>query len=356
MARRREEKRRLQEMEAERKKELEDAEVKEDLCSNLMTIKNASVSPEGRKYSEGYVSGLKKLTAPEAAASSSKAARNPYPETTDDSKSWYRSKHGAAPAQLPPDTATSAHKPRPGHDTELKITGKSSDPSQDSDLPGFLAKTPYVKEENKLENDIHFESEFPTFSAYLKRTYGQTYQYRTRESSETSEKEAAAGGRGGREADGASSDHPDKRTMREAGDRDRRNINDPLCEYSISDKVASAGRINDQQQRCSSDVEHISRKANYIHSHNKDVALDKPSKISNYENLEQDNSDPKSFLSRSKESIYESSGAAPANSECYNKQLIKVEFLNFYHDTFVQPLQWLYVGVVLMFYAHTDFN
>ena len=95
-------------MEAERKKELEDAEVKEDLCSNLMTIKNASVSPEGRKYSEDFVTGLKKLTAPEAAGSSSKMARNPYPETTDDSKSWYRSKHGAAPAGTSPGPAAGA--------------------------------------------------------------------------------------------------------------------------------------------------------------------------------------------------------------------------------------------------------
>ena len=34
-----------------------------------------------------------------------------------------------------------------------------------------MTKTKVLGEEKKLEQDVHFDSEFPTFSAYLKRTY-----------------------------------------------------------------------------------------------------------------------------------------------------------------------------------------
>ena len=50
-------------------------------------------------------------------------------------------------------------------------------------LPSFIdqkSSTRTENTENVLEEKL-FESEFPSFSAYLKRTYGQTYQYRQRE-------------------------------------------------------------------------------------------------------------------------------------------------------------------------------
>lgn len=50
-------------------------------------------------------------------------------------------------------------------------------------LPSFIDQKNSTRTENTeniLEEKL-FESEFPSFSAYLKRTYGQTYQYRQRE-------------------------------------------------------------------------------------------------------------------------------------------------------------------------------
>ena len=72
-------------------------------------------------------------------------------------------------------------------------------------------------------------------------------------------------------------------------------------------------KIN-EQQKCK-EVEHISRKS----KRSNDERISSASK--GLDEKDQELTD--SFLSRSKESIYESSGAAPANTECFNKQLIK---------------------------------
>ena len=120
-----------------------------------------------------------------------KLTKNPYPETTDDSKSWYRSKLSdggyssklfAENSELLKRTSPRSVTPnkRDVEETDTKsIPFKPKDVPSEADLPGFFAKTSQQADEHRFEKDIHFEAEFPTFSAYLKRTYGQTYQYRT---------------------------------------------------------------------------------------------------------------------------------------------------------------------------------
>ena len=53
------------------------------------------------------------------------------------------------------------------------------------ELPSYLSQEPDRQQESEINTprpdlDLMFEAEFPTFSKYLRRTYGQTYQYRTR--------------------------------------------------------------------------------------------------------------------------------------------------------------------------------
>ena len=289
-----------------------DKDIKEDLCSSLLTIKNASVSPEERRYSEVYLTGLKRLT---AAESDSKDKQEKFygSASTDDSKSWYQSKMsdnklasdqetGKSPRSVTPlnrEQGQSDNKPK----TEMK-NGESS-------IPGFLSKTQQFDVEKKLDQDIHFDSEFPTFSAYLKRTYGQSYTYRTRESSETSGK----GEKRNNEEKNLESVDESKRM-----DIERNRANDLSYEYSISD-IASQ-KINEQHKYKAS--EHISRKANFDidKEQENDVKVMKVSNKDDPLNIE-DTHDSNSFLSRSKESIYESSGSAPNNTECFSKQLIK---------------------------------
>lgn len=289
-----------------------DKNIKEDLCSSLLTIKNASVSPEERRYSEVYLTGLKRLTATE---SDSKAKQEKFygSASTDDSKSWYQSKMsdnklasdqgtGKSPRSVTPvnpEQEQTDNKPK----TEMKI--------KESSIPGFLSQTQQFDVEKKLDRDIHFDSEFPTFSAYLKRTYGQSYTYRTRESSETSEK----GEKRCNEERNLESVDGSKRK-----DIERNRANDLSYEYSISDKASQ--KINEQYKY--KDSEHISRKANFDSDKGKEIDVT-AMKVTNKDdslNIEDPN-DSKSFLSRSKESIYESSGSAPSNSECFSKQLIK---------------------------------
>ena len=289
-----------------------DKDIKEDLCSSLLTIKNASVSPEERRYSEVYLTGLKRLTASES-DSKDKQEKFYGSASTDDSKSWYQSKMsdnklasdqgtGKSPRSVTPvnrEQGQSDNKPK----AEMK-NGESS-------IPGFLSKTQQFDVEKKLDQDIHFDSEFPTFSAYLKRTYGQSYTYRTRESSETSEKGEKL--------------YNEERNLKSVDDSKRMDIernraNDLSYEYSISDKASQ--KINEQHKYKAS--EHISRKANFDidKEQENDVKVMRVSNKDDPLNIEDPN-DSNSFLSRSKESIYESSGSAPHNTECFSKQLIK---------------------------------
>merc|ERR1719419_992706 len=48
-------------------------------------------------------------------------------------------------------------------------------------LPSFMEQNAPLEKKYEEKEDLQFETEFPSFSAYLKRTYGQTYQYRQRE-------------------------------------------------------------------------------------------------------------------------------------------------------------------------------
>ena len=288
-----------------------DKEIKEDLCSSLLTIKNASVSPEERRHSEVYLTGLKRLTAMESEPKVKQ--EKSYGSETDDSKSWYQSKlldtklSSDQAARLSPRSVTPVNREQEKSDRKSKSDNKIADAS----IPGFLTKTKVLGEEKKLEQDVHFDSEFPTFSAYLKRTYGQTYTYRTRESSETSEK---GDNRFNNEEKNAEClDEPRKKDIE--GDR----VNDLPYEYSISDKASQ--KIN-EQQKCK-DAEHISRKANFMDT-NKDKPMGFSNRVVSSEaHYNEEANDTNSFLRRSKESIYESSGSAPSNSECFSKQLIK---------------------------------
>ena len=281
-----------------------DKDIKEDLCSSLLTIKNASVSPEERRYSEVYLTGLKRLTATE---SDSKAKQEKFygSASTDDSKSWYQSKMSDNKLISDQGTGKSPQSVTPVNREHEKYENKTKSELKNGEtiFPGFLSKTQLMDVEKKLDQDIHFDSEFPTFSAYLKRTYGQSYTYRTRESSETSEK-----------GEKRNNDENNLKTVddsQKTKDIERRQVNDLSYEYSISDKASQ--KINEQQNH--KDAEHISRKANF------DIEKGKvfKSNASNNEDL----NDSNSFLSRSKESIYESSGSAPSNNECFSKQLIK---------------------------------
>ena len=170
--------------------------------------------------------------------------RNPYPEKTDDSKSWYRSKlsDGKYSSQLLSENSEIIKRSSPRcitpvgkEDEELEVKQPVKNP--EADLPGFLAKTPLVTDEKyRLEKDIHFESDFPTFSAYLKRTYGQTYQYRSRE---VSEPKSGRNANIERKSDVYGSlDDLESRKNKES-ERDRKAVNDHLYEYSISEFFVS---------------------------------------------------------------------------------------------------------------------
>ena len=281
-----------------------DKNIKEDLCSSLLTIKNASVSPEERRYSEVYLTGLKRLTATE---SDSKTKQEKFygSASTDDSKSWYQSRMSDSKLVSDQGMGKSPRSVTPVNHEQEKYENKTKSEVKNGEtiIPGFLSKTQQLDVEKKLDQNIHFDSEFPTFSAYLKRTYGQSYTYRTRESSETSEK-----------GEKRNNDEKNLKSIDESQktkDTERSRVNDLSYEYSISDKASQ--KINEQQNH--KDAEHISRKANF------DIEKDKvlKSNASNNEDL----NDSNSFLSRSKESIYESSGSAPSNNECFSKQLIK---------------------------------
>ena len=95
---------------------------------------------------------------------------------------------------------------------------------------------------------------------------------------------------------------------------DRKRNNDQSYEYSISDNAST--KIMD--------VEHNSRKSNYLQTNKDFPAESRTGKISrSYDSgVEANNAEPNTFLSRSKESIYETSGSAPVNTERYNKELI----------------------------------
>ena len=290
-----------------------DKNIKEDLCSSLLTIKNASVSPEERRHSEVYLTGLKRLTATE---SDSKAKQEKFygSASTDDSKSWYQSKMSDNKLASDQGTGKSPRSVSPVKELEQEQSDKKQKTEMknlESSVPGFLSKIQQIDVEKKRDQDIHFDSEFPTFSAYLKRTYGQSYTYRTRESSETSEK----GEKRCNEERNLESVDGSKRK-----DIERNRANDLSYEYSISDKASQ--KINEQYKY--KDSEHISRKANFDLDKGKenDVTSMKVTNKDDFLNIEDPN-DAKSFLSRSKESIYESSGSAPSNSECFSKQLIK---------------------------------
>ena len=281
-----------------------DKDIKEDLCSSLLTIKNASVSPEERRYSEVYLTGLKRLTATE---SDSKAKQEKFygSASTDDSKSWYQSKISDNKLIFDQGTGKSPQSVTPVNREHEKYENKTKSENKNGEtiIPGFLSKTQLLDVEKKLDQDIHFDSEFPTFSAYLKRTYGQSYTYRTRESSETSEK--------GEKRNNDENDFKTVDEIQKTKDIERSQVNDLSYEYSISDKASQ--KINEQQNH--KDAEHISRKANFD--------IEKGKVLKSNASYNEDLNDSNSFLSRSKESIYESSGSAPSNTECFNKQLIK---------------------------------
>ena len=137
----------------------QEADIKEDLCSSLLTIKTASISPEAKKYSEDYLSGLKRLTADAVESRENldnysnnhkieqSLNRNPYPEKTDDSKSWYRRSKlsdGKYSSQLLSENSEvikrssprSITPPNGRENEELEMKQPVKNP--EADLPGFL--------------------------------------------------------------------------------------------------------------------------------------------------------------------------------------------------------------------------
>ena len=198
------------------------------------------------------------------------------------------------------------------------------------ELPGFLAKTPHYPpplQSRQLEKDVHFEAEFPTFSAYLKRTYGQTYSYRTRDNSE-------------------SEDNPDHYQTKTDGSNaagsnlsaDAEQKKTKEKEFIESKTLAEDHRFSDclQSKRESryKEVEHNSRKSNYLQQGNKDLSTsnskyvngdphkdlsDKFLSTSTYVDPNA-GSEANNFLSRSKESVFETYGEVSSGS---NKQLNK---------------------------------
>ena len=275
----------------------EEADIKEDLCSSLLSIKSREeVSAEGKKYSESDLSGLKKLTTVDGVQTKERGSLNEVDSIkyenslskhkygfTDDTKSYYKSK------QLLSENAE-----------VLKSSYQSSvsSPAQHrpEELPGFLAKTPHLTaEQGQQERDLHFESEFPTFSAYLRRTYGQTYSYRTRENSEdnqdhyrTKTEETSTLGVSIKEAEG-------KRKIKE---------NELLESKSSKEDYQFPDCVPGKKESGHKVVEHNSRKSNYQQGGKTDLPAD-TSKACEANN----------FLSRSRESVFETSGSAPAYGE-----------------------------------------
>ena len=298
-----------------------DADIKEDLCSSLQTIKNASMSPEAKKYSEDYLSGLKRLTAVESNNSQPSndddrhSHKNPFPETTDDSKSWYRSKISSDRSEVHKARSPRSMSPLSkenldtGPSNNVKQTSRNNDVGNGSELPGFLAKTPLVIEQNRLEKDIHFESEFPTFSAYLKRTYGQTYQYRNRDSSD--EKDLVRDKNIDNCVKSSCEGEESAQRKNRQSEMDQRGINDRANEYS-----AIPHKTTNKEQTRYKEVEHKSRKSNY----SEDV-MGNERKAPGY--VEDNNrglvEKPQTFIRGGEETVYE----VPGQSECLNKQIIK---------------------------------
>ena len=286
------------------------ADIKQDLCSDLMTINNAAVTPpETRRYSEEHLTGLKRLTAvnnePSKNYEDARRARNPFPETTDDSKSWYQNKLSAGGDERTDSLRRRSPRSKSpvSQDQDiigLKQTSQHKDVGKqqlvESELPGFLAKTSSSGIENRLEKDIHFESEFPTFSAYLKRTYGQTYQYRNRDnSSEESNQRIRAGEDKIRHEDNY------QRSSRQA-EMDQVNVKDK--EYSLMDD-----KLSSKEQSQYRDVEHKSRKTKYDNGQ-EHIKKENQSFIVHDK---EPSSETKPFLRE--ELVYESSGVPPAHSE-----------------------------------------
>ena len=269
----------------------EEADIKEDLCSSLLSLKTREeVSGEGRKYSEEYLSGLKKLTSVES-RDKDRGSFNDVDYSkyklgcTDDSKSYYKSRQLLSEnAELLKHSYENSRSstPQPSHEDQAK--GKK----EPQELPGFLTKTPLLTTDPlKQERDVHFESEFPTFSAYLRRTYGQTYSYRTRENSEDNQ------------------DH--YRTKNEPSNTVGPSLTDGAGNNKIKENESTESKaVKEDYHHVSGhkEVEHNSRRSHYLQANRS--GLTPPASST---------AETNNFLSRSKESVFETSGSAPAYGE-----------------------------------------
>ena len=202
------------------------------------------------------------------------------------------------------------------------------------ELPGFLAKTPHYpppQQTRQLEQDAHFEAEFPTFSAYLRRTYGQTYSYRTRDNSESEDNPDHYQTK----TDGSNAAGPSMSTEAEKT-KDKKTKEKEFIESKVlTEDHRFSDCLQSKESRCK-EVEHNSRKSNYLQQGNKDLATSKyvngephtphkdlPDKFlstSTSVNVDPNATEANTFLSRSKESVFETYGEVSAGS---SKQLNK---------------------------------
>ena len=285
---------------------------------------------EERKYSEDY------LTVDCSREQDERSVGH-----TDDSKSYYKRNSAQLleeNAELLKHSRSTTPTHREDREEEKPREQQVRGPRQEreeargsrQELPGFLAKTPHytpAPQTRHLEQDVHFEAEFPTFSAYLRRTYGQTYSYRTRDNSESEDNPA----RYQTKTDGSGT----AGSVQPADSEEKKTKEKEFIESKgLTEDQRFSDCLQSKKESRYKEVEHNSRKSNYQQQGNKDQSTsryvngephiphkdlsDKFLSTSSYASV--DPKDTNNFLSRSKESVFETYGEVSSGSA---KQLNK---------------------------------